>query len=298
MPTVGQGAPRSQEQSAHRGGFISSRWRRGRNLTLKIWRHPANAHHRLRAFLRVLRFFVSAILLRSRIKVPLGAHSEIWADRGFVSSFNVVIGNPPDWNEMQAWKRILGHDTLFVDVGANIGTYSLWAADLGSAVIAVEPAVDARQALRDNADLNGFELEVIPAALAEKPGVMRFINSMATMNHLVRKDEAGGVEVEVRTLDSVLGTRVADGVKIDVEGGEHFVLDGARQALAEGRLPVIQIEWNVMAEKMYGDSRERLADALIGYGYRFCRPDEHGIFQPAGIEVSRRDLFAILERST
>ena len=297
MPTVGQGAPRSQEQPAHRSGFISSRWRRGRNLTLKIWRHPANSHHRLRAFLRVLRFFVSAILLRSRIKVPLGAHSEIWADRGFVSSFNVVIGNPPDWNEMQAWKRILGRDTLFVDVGANIGTYSLWAADLGSAVIAVEPAADARQALRDNADLNGFELEVIPAALAEKPGVMRFIDSMATMNHLVREDEAGGVEVEVRTLDSVLGTRVADGVKIDVEGGEHFVLDGARQALTEGRLPVIQIEWNVMAEKMYGDTRERLADALIGYGYKFCRPDEHGIFQPAGIEVSRRDLFAILERS-
>ena len=214
-----------------------------------------------------------------------------------MSSFNVVIGNPPDWNEMQAWKQILGHDTLFIDVGANIGTYSLWAADLGSAVIAVEPAIDARQALHDNADLNGFELEVIAAALAEKPGVMRFIDSMATMNHLVRDSETGGVEVEVRTLDSILGTRTADGVKIDVEGGEHFVLDGARQALAEGRLPVIQLEWNVMAEKMYGDTRQRLADALTGYGYKFCRPDEHGNFQPAGTEVSRRDLFAVLERS-
>jgi len=198
---------------------------------------------------------------------------------------------------MQAWKRILGTDSLFVDVGANVGSYSIWAADLGSRVIAVEPATEALKWLRKNADLNQIDLEIVPAALAGQPGVMRFTESLATQNHLIPEDGGDGVEVEVRTLDSVLGNRTADGVKIDVEGAEHMVLDGARTALAEGRLPVMQIEWNVMADRTYGDSRERLAETLSGYGYKFYRPDEDGNFQPAGTETSPTDLFAVLERS-
>ena len=198
---------------------------------------------------------------------------------------------------MQAWKNVLGAASTFVDVGANVGTYSIWAADLGAQVIAVEPAADARDALLKNAGLNGIHLELVPAALAGEPGVMRFTDSLATQNHLIPEGGADGVDVEVRTLDSVLGNRTADGLKIDVEGAEHMVLDGARTALAEGRLPIIQLEWNVMADRVYGDSRGRLAETLSGYGYKFYRPDEHGDFQPAGIETSRTDLFAILERS-
>ena len=222
----------------------------------------------------------------------------MWADRKFACSFEFVVGNPPDWNEMQAWKNVLGPTSLFVDVGANVGTYSLWAADLESKVIAVEPALDALQALRRNVELNGVELEVVPAALAGKPGTMRLTESLATRNHLIPEGGTGGIEVEVRTLDSVLGRRTADGLKIDVEGAEHMVLDGAHVALAEGRLPVIQLEWNVMADKVYSDSRERLAQTLAGYGYKFYRPDGDGTLRSADTRVSRKDLFAVLERPT
>ena len=138
-------------------------------LTIKIWRHPANSGHRVKAFARVAGVYFSALVLRSRRQVPIGDHSRIWADRRFVNSIEVAIGNPPEWKEMQAWKKILGKDTLFVDIGANVGTYSMWAADLGSEVIAVEPMADALKALDDNAALNGYGLEIVPAALAGGP---------------------------------------------------------------------------------------------------------------------------------
>ena len=154
------------------GSLRRFRWllRRMRRLTIKIWRHPANSGHRVRAFVRVASVYFAALVLRSRRQVPIGDHSRIWADRRFVNSIEVAIGNPPEWKEMQAWKKILGKDTLFVDIGANVGTYSLWAADLGSDVIAIEPMADALKALNDNAALNGYRLEVVPAALAGDQG--------------------------------------------------------------------------------------------------------------------------------
>ena len=66
-----------------------------------------------------------------------------------------TVGNLPDWTCMQARKRLFGPSTLFVDVGANVGTYSLWAAELGATVISVEPNGEARSQLLENAALNG-----------------------------------------------------------------------------------------------------------------------------------------------
>jgi len=197
---------------------------------------------------------------------------------------------------MQVWKRLLRPGRLFVDVGANVGIYSLWAADLGCTVISVEPEPAARAALQENAALNSGTFEVIPAALSRQPGIMRFTDHLATMNHLVPEHEHGGVEVEVRTLDDVLGERTAHGLKIDVEGAELLVLEGAVHALRDGRLPVIQLEWNVMSERVFGTSRALLADMLRPYGYRFFRPDADGELLEIGTETIRGDIFAILDR--
>jgi FkbM family methyltransferase len=230
-----------------------------------------------------------------RKQVPIGDHSRLWADRRFECSLKALIANPPDWAEMQAWKEILAPDSLFVDVGANIGIYSLWAADLGAEVIAVEPVAEIRQALRENAALNGYDFEIVPAALSREPGIMKFTDGWpSTMNHLVPENEAGGVDVEVRTLDTVLGDRVANGLKIDVEGAERLVLEGGSRAMAERRLPVIQLEWTRMSDIVYGESREKLADLLQSHGYQFFRADEEGKLREVGAEFGPGEIFAVL----
>jgi hypothetical protein len=87
---------------------------------------------------------------------------------------------------------------------------------------------------------------------------------------------------------------VAHGVKIDVEGAERFVLEGAHRALAEGRLRVIQLEYNSKA-RIYGETRLPLRDMLAEYGYSFLRPDDDGNLVPARIgRGGGHDIFAVL----
>lgn len=261
------------------------------------WGHPGNARHRIKAIARLLLFHVRAQIFHKRTCVPLGDHSKMWADRRFPLTVQLVLGNPPNWAYMEAWKTFLHPGTLFVDVGANAGLYSLWAADLGSTVIAVEPEPEVRKALEESAALNRYEFEIIPAALSREAGMMRLTHGHGTKNHLLLYDGADGDEVEVRTLDEVLGDRTAHGVKIDVEGAESLVLEGASLAMAQGRIPVIQLEWNTTSRKNFGETREALAALLVEFGYEFLRPDSHGQLEPMDPGTFGKDVFAVLKAS-
>jgi FkbM family methyltransferase len=258
--------------------------------------HPSNADHHARTLFRLAAFHVQANILRQRVRCPLGDHSMIWAERAFPSTAKAVVGNPPDYGDMVAWRGFLGPDTLFVDIGANAGVYSVWAADLGADVISVEPDAAALAALRANAALNSYEFEIVPAALFAGEGVMSFTEGLGPENHVLPGDAPApsGHAVQTTTLDQVLGDRVAHGVKIDVEGAERFVLDGAHRALAEGRLRVIQLEYNSKA-RIYGETRLPLRDMLAEYGYSFLRPDHDGNLVPGRIgRGGGHDVFAVL----
>jgi FkbM family methyltransferase len=260
------------------------------------WRHPGNEGRRIEALGRVSWFHVKARAFHARTRVPIGDHSKMWADRGFACTVELVLGNPPDWPYMQAWRSFLRPDTLFVDVGANAGLYSIWAADLGSEVIAVEPEPEVRRALAENAALNGYHVEIVAAALASEIGEMRLTQRFGPMNHLLPDDSSGGIAVAVRTLDDVLGDRMAHGVKIDVEGAEHLVLKGGPVAIAERRLPVIQLEWNGASKRVFGEGRQVVAELLAASGYDFYRPDEHGRLQPTDTNLLGSDIFALLDQ--
>jgi hypothetical protein len=68
--------------------------------------------------------------------------------------------------------------------------------------------------------------------------------------------------------------------------------------LQDGRLPVIQLEWNVMSERVFGTSRAVLADVLRTYGYRFFRAEDDGELLEIGTETIRGDIFAVLDRQS
>lgn len=266
--------------------------RHARGVLRFVWSHPANRGRRMSSIGRAVLFQVQG-RMGKRTLTPIGELGRMWAELHYTASSSVVYANPPDWKEMLAWKRILRQRDLFIDVGSNVGSYALWAGGLGAEVIAVEPGREAVTRLRENVSLNDFSVEVVACALGATPGVMRLTTGLDTVNHLLIDSAAPGDEVEVRTLDELLGGRVARGVKVDVEGAERLVLEGSKRALTSRRIEFMQLEWNEMSRRTLSEDREPVETILRSHGYLLCRPDQHGHLKLVGDFGFGADIFAV-----
>lgn len=253
--------------------------------------HPNNEGARLRAAARVARHEILTRRLGWPIVVPLGTSSKIIARPGETNSPLAVRANPAN-DEMHVWRNHLRPGDLFLDVGANIGIYTIFALDRGAEVIAVEPTANADR-VREHLELNGYSATLVRKALADAPGTVRITEGLDSFNHLVL-DGTEGVEVPATTLDDLLGDRTAAGVKIDVEGAERLVLAGARRALSEGRIRLMQLEWaSGCSTQTLGEGREGVAELLDRYGYRLYRSDRRGHLMPVeGEAPDVQDVFA------
>ena len=100
---------------------------KARNLVRHVCNHPANRGQEGRALLRAVHYQARAKILRQRPQARLGERSRLWVDAHRVAAVKAVYGNPPDYREMMVWRSVLKSGDLFLDVGANIGGYSIWA---------------------------------------------------------------------------------------------------------------------------------------------------------------------------
>jgi FkbM family methyltransferase len=170
-----------------------------------------------------------------------------------------------------------------------VGTYTIWAAELGAEVIALEPAGDTFALLRENIDLNGYQVTAMRAAAGDHCGTARFTAGRDAGNSL---DPAGPVEARLVTVDSLIGDRYVTGMKVDVEGFEIDVLRGCARAMAERRIGLIQLEWNEASRFAVGSDRRPVARLLAGHGYQLCRPDQAGRLRPVTDPGFGADVFA------
>jgi FkbM family methyltransferase len=238
-----------------------------------VWEHPSNEGERARAVLRAAGFQVRGRLLHRRTLARLGEKSMIWADLHRTGASRVVYANPPDHHEMLTWRNSLRPGDLFIDVGANVGSYAIWAAELGAEVIALEPADDTFALLEENVALNGYPIKTIRAAAGATPGTARFTSGQDCVNRL---DPDGVAEIAVLTIDSVIGNRTVAGMKVDVEGFEIDVLRGCEQALSEHRVRLIQLEWNATSMQAGGTDRRPVAGLLAKHHYSLYCTDPDG----------------------
>jgi len=151
-------------------------------------------------------------------------------------------------------------DHVFVDVGANVGAYTVRAAAHGMKVHAFEPNPENMKILKRNAELNEVSVDTLEYALGSVEGKVSMFPNGATS----RIVDGEGIEVPVRTLDSFQLPRV-DLLKVDVEGYELEVLRGAEQTLARCH-PVMMVE---MHHWIGAEAEASLFNILLGAGYRF-----------------------------
>lgn len=141
------------------------------------------------------------------------------------------------------------------DVGAQVGTFSVRCALSPSVekVLAFEPEQENLALLQHNASMNApGRIDIHGYALGDRNGRLPLYRSRTGTGHhtLIRKQDGDVVEVDVKRLDDVLsdlGIPRIDWLKIDVEGYELQVLQGARRTL-ESSLPNLAVEvdsdWN------------------------------------------------------
>jgi FkbM family methyltransferase len=175
----------------------------------------------------------------------------------------------------EALARYLKPGSCFYDVGAHIGFYSLIAARLvGKAgrVMAFEPDPDNAQVVQENAAKNDFaQISMFCAAVSDQPGSVRFQRSpcdgASRMSGMLIGDNSPAAQksevlsCSAVSLDSFCSSHPApDLIKIDVEGAEIQVLEGARSLLRQKK-PVLIIEVH--------DERDHPAaqSILSGLGY-------------------------------
>jgi FkbM family methyltransferase len=256
-----------------------------------IWRHPANEGKRVRAVIRAVNYQVKAKTAHKRLQAKIGDHSVVWVDPHRSGAVRVVYANPPDYPEMQAWRKVLDPGDMFIDIGANIGAYSIWVAELGVKVIALEPAPDTFQLLQENISLNNYNIVAVNAAAGASCGERKFTSGKDTLN---RFDPLGPTITSVITIDSLVGDSVIAGIKIDVEGFEMDVLRGSECALSEHRIRMIQLEWNHACLAACGTDRQPVADFLTNFGYALYRPTKYGDLLPLAQLDFGPDVFACL----
>jgi FkbM family methyltransferase len=194
---------------------------------------------------------------------------------------------------------------LVLDVGANHGNYAEKVIQMRpeATLYAFEPHPATFVTLKQLAQKCGFE--AVNCGMGAETGTMKLYDreqayfgaEHATLYREVIEDihhsAATSQDVEINTIDSFLVERHISRVtllKIDTEGHEYQVLLGARQTLAEGRIDLVQIEFNemnVVSKVFYRD-----IIALLGEGYDAYRLLPNGLLPLKNYRPRLCELFA------
>lgn len=155
-----------------------------------------------------------------------------------------------DETELALLHRLVRPGDAVVDAGANIGLYTLTAARLAApgVVHAFEPEPRTAERLRRNVELNGLtNVHVEQCALGAAEGIsyLRAPDPLEPGLATIIDDGATIAKVRVRTLDEYAAANGIEGIallKIDVEGAEAQVLEGAGGLLDRAAVDAVLVE--------------------------------------------------------
>lgn len=171
-----------------------------------------------------------------------------------------------DIMELSFLEKYLKEDDVFLDVGSNIGSYSLLSTKVsGCNCFTIEPEPKTYEEMVNNVKRNGLEEKIHPLniAVSDENGSIYFTTNLDMCNHIVEKGEdlSNTIQIECKTLDEIFKNDSFNNmvIKIDVEKYEPQVLKGAIDILSSGKVDIVIIE------VLY--NREEIDDILSKHGY-------------------------------
>lgn len=215
-----------------------------------IYVHPLNKEKRLRAYFRFFKFQIFSRLTKKSFVFNWIDDSQLIiniGDHGFTGNYYYGI---EDYKNILFMLKSLPDDTVFVDVGANLGSYSIAASKVrGLKTYSFEPVKNTFNKLRSNIEFNDIKtiIKLFNCALGSSAGVIKFLNNQDSMNRIYDEKSDSGKEIElvkIEKLDNLLSINENYFLKIDTEGNELNVLKGSNILLERNCIKGMIIENN------------------------------------------------------
>lgn len=255
--------------------------------------HPLSSQRPVNAYWRYARWQVES-RLRDEVIFDWIDGSKLAVRNGMTGATGNIYCGLHEFAEMAFVLHLLRPGDLFVDVGANIGSYTVLASAVcGARSIAIEPDPGTALSLRRNIDINCIadRVTVVEAAMGASAGTVRFTIGQDTTNRVAARTDVATREVEVRTLDEILADEDPILIKMDVEGYEPQVVAGALATLHQPSVAAVITE----------TADPSIRFILASCGFVCCSYDafQRAIIaegEPAKLSLSHNTLFVRRDR--
>lgn len=209
-----------------------------------IIHHPLNKNRKISAIVRYLNWQIASMLW-DELVFDWVEGARLIVRKGMAGATGNIYCGLHEYADMQFLLDSLDTGDLFVDIGANVGSYTVLASVARAAhVIAIEPDPTSAAYLRNNVAINNVGKRVVlhELALGSSDSTIEFTQGLDTLNRPAVPGDRATRRVLQTTLDALLGDLSPTLIKIDVEGYETKVLQGAQKTLRNQKLKAIVIE--------------------------------------------------------
>lgn len=239
------------------------------NTLRYILQHPANRNSRWSALSGYIKWQIQSSINKNPIIYPWIRGTKFLAWKGLTGITGNIYCKLHEFEDMSFVLHYLREGDLFVDVGANVGSYSILAASVQANVYSIEPVPHTFEILRKNVCINTFQakIQLFNLGVGKEQGTLYFTDNLDTVNHVVKQGIKNAVPVGATTLDILCLNGVPDLIKIDVEGFEGVVLEGSKNILSDPKLNALIVEMNDDNQE-YGYNAQDIESMLAGYGFK------------------------------
>lgn len=196
--------------------------------------------------------------------------------------------------ELTSIEQFLNHDSIFIDIGANIGLYTLYASKIineNGLIVSFEPFSENYKSLAKNISLNGVSnVSLEKMAIGEKDGVIKLYYDENEKNlgmvSTISIEKGAQEEVKLISLDSYLKNKSftkIDLIKIDIESFEYSALLGMKSTLIRYH-PTLLIEILNTDKSVTKSNCDQL---LTDMGYNKYFIDDDGILSENEVNANR-----------
>ena len=214
-----------------------------------------------------------AICVQYDWNLLIGVPSGDWRLAAYLS-----LGGHFEYGTEILYRKVIRSDMVVVDIGANVGIYTLHALKAGAEVYAFEPTPETFNILRHNVALNGFEyspkVHLYNSAVSDREEITEFavVSNSCGHNSMFRENKDDKIiRVPTVRLDDTLDGIKIDCFKVDVEGAEMLVLNGMESLLKNNASVVGFVEFAPGNLRRSGIEPRDLYDRLNQMGFRDIR---------------------------